>query len=300
MPRKKKEVSDVTEKTPEREISGSGVVGTQNEDRLKLYDSISDKVELARAEDFEEVKDEQTSPDATEDGAEREDPLEDDDESEETDEAKEQPRLITRKVNGKDVTLTEEQWLERASKVEAADQYLAEASRVYRQASEPPKKDAQENISEEDVALARAIQMGSEEEAVNAIRKLKSNPSIKPDDLTRIVDERLTFQDAANRFREKFPDIVSDQDLLDMVLLKDQKLIESGDRRGYWERYDEIGNDVRKKYGKSTFSEKQARKATVTPIRPAAVRAVDGADQEPDDSPSAVIASMAKARGQAA
>jgi len=45
-----------------------------------------------------------------------------------------QPRMITRKVRGQDVTLSEDQWLERAMKVTAADSYLEESRKLLEEA----------------------------------------------------------------------------------------------------------------------------------------------------------------------
>src|SRR5882757_1635547 len=51
-------------------------------------------------------------------------------------EGDDEPRMITRKVRGKDVTMSEEEWLDRASQVTAADSYLEEARAMLDQAKE--------------------------------------------------------------------------------------------------------------------------------------------------------------------
>ena len=108
------------------------------------------------------------------------------------------------KVNGRELELTTEELITRAQKVEAADQYLQEASQAFKAAKQPEPKapEAQPSAEEDDAALARAIQTGTEEEARNAIKKLRASPSqaVSQDDLLRMVDQRLAFQDAARRF----------------------------------------------------------------------------------------------------
>lgn len=326
---KKRNLSTETnsqEKDLPAKVSGSGVVGTQNDARLKLYDSIADNAEEARqdevngvedtrdpsqktsiapvrsmgtvldVEDEEEEQNPSVSPDSEEERAEVAD--DDDPDTDQVDKTKTEPRMITRKVNGKDVTLTEEQWLDRATKVEAADQYLAEASKVYK-ASQPSVKDTEAEVEEDDLALARAIQMGSEEEAVNAIRKLKPRPSSR-DDLARIVDERLTFQKAYGSYRDKYKELFADPLLEHLVTVEDDKLVNANFVGTYEERWDKAAQAVLEWKGKlagaPAVTDKILRKATVTPIRSASSRAVDSGDQEPDDNPTSVIEQMAASR----
>lgn len=299
--------------------SGSNVVGTENDARLKLYDSIADRVEENRAADMAdigepEVEDEDQdehetdstpSPDQETERAEPADV--DDPDADQVDKSASAPVEAKKhrlKVNGKELEFTEQELIERASKVEAADQYLAEAAKVYKQAKQTvqPSQDAAPKVEEDDLALARAIQMGSEEEAVNAIRKLRKSPSFNQDDLAKLVDERLTFQNAANQFKSKYSEIVKDPYLMDLVLREDERLIKEGDQRSYLERYDAIGEAITKWVGgfkaSTVKADKQARKESVTAIKPASVRAQAAPDEEPDDSPQSVIATMAKARGQ--
>jgi hypothetical protein len=153
------------------------------------------------------------------------------------------------KVNGQEIELTFDELVKRAQKVEAADQYLAEASRIRNQAitenqSLSNQDDLNHGVDEDDLALARAIQMGDEEEAVAAIKKLRAQgPSA--DDLARTVDERLTFRDAFSRFKDEYKDIVSNPYLNKLAIDRDVELVSQGDTRPYWERYQAIGEEVR-------------------------------------------------------
>src|ERR1035437_8081484 len=171
------------------EVTEGEALGTGNDARLALLNAINDQNDLERADEFQNVNDDgsteafvvkapdgttaplvdETKPDAeaqavidalaAESGAEAP--------------TLSEPQLITRKVNGKDVTRSLDDWLAVASKVEAADQFLAEASRLRNEQAQVPTKADPEPSVDDDLALARAIQMGSEEEAVAALRTLR-------------------------------------------------------------------------------------------------------------------------------
>lgn len=267
-------------------------IDERNTARLKMYDEIADANDEARAEEFDEIPD---------------NPLRET-QDEETDshvpDAKDAERFQL-KVNGKVVELSLEEVIARAQKVESADQYLSEASRIrtdaLRQQHPTPSPDTSAQSVEDDLALVRAIQMGSEEEAVQAIRKLKT-PSVKPDELGSLIDERMSFQTAVSRFQTEYTDIFSDPILRQVALSKDADLVAQGDGRPYWERYQSIGNEVREWVGTvrktDSVAGKQQRKASVTQITPAASRVASQPQEETDESVADVIAQMAKTRGQ--
>jgi hypothetical protein len=223
------------------------------------------------------------------------------------------------KVNGKELELTTEELVLRAQKVESADEYLKEASRKMREAESakevkpilPSPEDAAAKAMEDRRALVRAIQMGTEDEAMEAIEKLQSRnvPSVSADDVARTVDERLTFNDAVSRFQKDYKDLAEDPVLLNIVLQRDKELIAQGDKRSYWERYEDIGNSVRTWKDALTkaatpepekpVSDKQARKASAPAVpqgagtkAPAAVQ-----DEDREETSAEIISKMAKSRG---
>lgn len=231
------------------------------------------------------------------------------------------------KVNGQEVELTFEELVQRAQKVEAADRYLAEAARIRSDAlngnqqqeqSLSKQDDFNQGVDEDDLALARAIQMGDEEEAVAAIRKLRSTgPSA--DDLAKTVDERLTFRDAFSRFQDEYKDIVSNPHLNKLAIDRDVELVRAGDTRSYWERYQSIGEEIRgvvkniaetSGYAKPTEEDKakqesqknmqnrQERKegARSAPTSAGAKTSNTQADEK-EETVSDVISNMAKSRG---
>lgn len=216
------------------------------------------------------------------------------------------PRL---KVNGVDTELTPE-LIAKAQKIASADVYLSEAARLRtdlagRQAQVAAPVNAQQG--EDLVALARAIQMGSEEEAVEAIRKLqKAGPS--QDDIARTVDERVLFNSALSQFRTNYADITGDPILNRLALDADDRLVKSGDTRPYHERYTAIGNELRAWVNGKTGAaqaapvaaqaDKTARKAAASgaPVT-ASAKTSSSVQEEKEESVSDVIAQMAAKRG---
>jgi hypothetical protein len=219
------------------------------------------------------------------------------------------------KVNGKELEFTTEELIARAQKVESADEYLKEAAQKLREAEAakpaptlPSKEDVAAKAEEERRALVRAIQMGTEEEAMAAIEKLQSRgPSVSADDVARTVDERVAFNDAVSRFQTDFKDLADDPVLLNIVLQRDKDLLAQGDKRTYWERYEAIGSEVRawrESIAKPAESakkpdDKQSRKASAPAVPQGAGTKAPAAVNEEDreESTGEIISAMAKARG---
>lgn len=290
--------------------SGGGAEGTNNDARIALLNKIGEQSEGAREGEFEEKPegDEAAAAQAEADAAalaaqQAADQAEVDAAALAASQASEKHKI---KVNGVEEEMTTEELIAHAQKIRAGDQYLAEAARLRNELAaqrKPPEQDVSEQV-DEDTALARAIQMGSEEEAREAIRKLrKQGPS--QDDLARTIDERLTFNEAIAKFRTDYSDIASDAYLNKMAQDMDSELIRGGDKRPYDERYTEIGKKLRgwvdsktKVPEKQSGMDKQARKEAA-PAAPATAggKATSSVEEEKEESTSEVIANMAKARG---
>jgi hypothetical protein len=333
---------------------GVETVGTGNEARLAMLNRINDANDKERAEELMDVNDDGTVVQfvaenlSDEEQAAREAAIRQDEDGtvkKELDRAAAEANgdvadagkegtagqaKVKIKVNGKEMELTQDELIARAQKVESADQYLVDAAKLRRDAEAsrvteiPVKEEPASDGLEDRRALVRAIQMGTEEEAMAAIEKLqmRNRPTVDQDSIARTIDERLTFKEAAHRFESEYPDILGDDMLRDMALRKDQELLAKGDKRGYWERYDEIGKGIRewkdtliksaatkvedpkkdevKKDETVSLDQKQQRKASVTPIPKAAAVKAPRADADEEDKPESVgdvIAKMAEARG---
>ena len=320
----KKTEEQVADTTDEGEVTGS-----QNDARVELLNQNNDGIDASRADELVEIDDagqvtqfvpseiEAEAPVPSDDDGTTETELERMAEEVNAEEQPPAPQKFKIKVNGKELELTQEELIERAQKVEAADTYLAEAARLRKQAlnpepKQPSKEDAAAADMEERRALARAIQMGTEEEAIEAIAKLQSRgPSVTADDMARTVDERLNFKEAASKFESEFHDIMGDPVLRKMVLDKDLAALNAGDKRDYYTRYADIGNEVRAWKDnlvkaavppvppKDPSQAKLERKATVAAV-PKVANAKTAApvvEDETEETPSAVIAKMAEKRG---
>lgn len=300
----------------------SETVGTGNDERLALLSAIADQADAAREEDLANVNDDgSTEPykveRTAEPEAEAEAPAAEPAPAPEPEPEAKKYRL---KVNGRELELTEQELIERAQKIEAADEYLRQAAEAKRRAAEvpalpagPTPEELQRLQDEEDRALVRAIQMGTEEEAAAALRKLRTQanaerPSFTQDDVSRVIDERLEFNRAIEKFRTEYTDIETDPFLKKLALDRDAELLAQGDRRTYWERYDEIGREIRSwkerlvpaaRPDQPTFQEKEQRKAAApkAPVVASAKTKPPAPADDEDETPSAVIASMAKSRG---
>jgi hypothetical protein len=302
------------------------VVGTGNDARLKFLAQINDQNDATLAEngDLADVNDDGTTtafgkPETLSDEEVTQKELDRAAEEVNQEEHTEEQPKHKIKVNGKELELTTEELVQRAQKVESADEYLKEASRKMREAdlvkeakpTLPSTEDVAAKAMEDRRALVRAIQMGTEDEAMEAIEKLQSRnvPSVSADDVARTVDERLTFNDAVSRFQKDYKDLAEDPVLLNIVLQRDKELIAQGDKRSYQERYEDIGNSVRTWKEALTktatpepekpVSDKQARKASAPAVpqgagtkAPAAVQ-----DEDKEETSAEIISKMAKSRG---
>ena len=292
-------------------------VGTNNDARVALLNQINDSNDEGRADELANVNDD----DSTEPFQANKRAEEDEDDVESVAEAAAEPEQPTKykiKVNGRELELTHDELIARAQKVESADQYLADAKRQQRVAEapvvqQPSQEELQRRADEEDRALVRAIQMGTEEEATAALRKLRTQasvarPSIGLDDVSRTIDERLAFNEAISHFRSEFSDIVTDPYLNKLALDRDSELLRDGDARPYAERYADIGTQLRAwkdslvpTRAKEVVSgqDKQDRKAAApkAPVAASAKTAPPRQETEDDDTPADVIRGMAKSRG---
>lgn len=299
----------------ENENTGEAV-GTGNDERIARLNAIADSADADRAEELANINDDGTTEPFVVDAAPAETPAEE----EETPSSSAEEELEKKyriKVNGKEIELTEAELIARASKIEAADEYLRRAAEANRRVQELAAPVADPNVlqrqrDDEDLALVRAIQVGTEQEALAALRKLReqagARPSLSRDDVSRTIDERLAFNTAIERFSTEYNDVWSDPILKKIAFDKDAQLLQQGDTRPYWERYQEIGSEVRSwkeslapaKKTEVTMTDKEARKASAPRVpAPASAKSKPAKVEEDDidDNPSAVISAMAQRRG---
>lgn len=221
-------------------------------------------------------------------------------------------RKLRLKVNGEERELTEEQVIALAQKVASADEYLRiakEAAAVSRppvQEPAPSHVDVPEGPSEEDLALAQALQVGSTEEAAAAIHALRGR-SPSPDVISSQVEDRIAYKQARDWVQETYSDVFDDPITARLFIAVDQDLLATGDRRPYRDRYKAIGEHIRTWKGgvkpatgqDPSLTSKERRKATVQVIPTAGRRvATEAPDDDGDEDSTSVIAQMARQRGQ--
>lgn len=309
-------------------------IGTGNDARLKMYNQIADNNDKGRAGEFFEEDEEGNRSGLNLDELKIEDEEEPDgDETSEEEEGEEEPESSAEpekkpltsepkkykiKVNGVEKEVDESWLVETAQKVDSADDYLREAARLNSDAKnlrKPSQEETKPEVEEDDVTLARQIQMGSEEEAAAAIRKLRSPTGPSSDDLARTIDERLTFQKSVDWFKSEYKDIVSDPVLNSIAIQQDNMLRAQGDKRSYQDRYKAIGDSIRDwlsghQKGPETEvtpepetkaevpADKKARKAAAPSVpKPASSKVKEQEVEESEESVQDTIAKMAQSRG---
>ena len=228
-------------------------------------------------------------------------------------------KTIKIKVDGKEQEVPESKVIEfgikTLQKETAADARLVEANRAREEANRllehvkknpEPSEDAPKAAAEDTRALAHAIQYGSEEEAAEALKKLKGNSGLTPEQAAAMIDERMAFRTAADWYNRECKDIASDPYLHRLFLDGEKRKRDAGDNRPYIELYGEIVKEVRDwKDGiaKATkpadpLAEKRAQKAQSTPQPTAASARKPAPQEQKEPTTSEVIAEMAAGRGR--
>lgn len=261
-------------------------VGSGNEDAIARRNAIADAADDARKDDFAEVGDDvprEPSPDT---------------EVPDDVQVTVYPKI---KVNGQDVDITPE-LIEKTQKIASGDAYLQAASQSVKTAAELAlSSDGQESVETDYRALAKALQMGTEEEAEQALRELSKTKPSKTPDVSQLVRSELTLRDAKAKFDEDYKDVLTDPYLAKLVSEKDKEYYEADPSLQYDKRWRKAAEEVRtwaKGFKGVSSLDKAARKALVAPVPTAAGRQTQVEEEEGEDSPESVIAMMAKARKQ--
>jgi hypothetical protein len=216
----------------------------------------------------------------------------------------EKPRTYKIKVNGQEVDLSEAELIERAQKVEAADRYLAEKKREadlllaetrLKLEQLSVTTDVAPEVSDEDLELVRALQVGDEYTAAKALRarlarQTTTQPAISMDAVAAKVKDDLEHANATKWFAQEYKDVVTDPKLMMIAnqLDADFRKMDQAEKRvtPYMDRYRAIGEEVRKWKGTSPeFTEKVKRKAETLKTLPQASMK-SGSVVEDDDNMS--------------
>lgn len=218
-------------------------------------------------------------------------------EVEATEEVKEEPakKLVTVKVDGEELQVPEDEIFQAGiryyQKDRTADKRLQEASKQlhelqqYRQQITQPSTDAAKVPSEElDArALARALQLGDEDEAAKAIEKIRGShqsSGLNPDQIEERVSQRVQAElakaEAYKKARDTFGEVFNDPYLMNIAAAEEDRLRQSGDLRNQEDIWSDIAGRLKKYAGFSnqteTMEDRKARKEAVTVPEPASAR----------------------------
>ena len=143
-------------------------------------------------------------------------------------------------------------------KESAADMRLAAATELLRSAQSQQVQPAPvAQPSDDDAALARSIQFGTEDEAKAAIARIRNaTPAITPQQIEALVQQQLTqrlpdhnaFHDANTWLRTEYSAITGDPDLKLMFDMKEEQARKLGDRRPYKELYADLAGQMATKF----------------------------------------------------
>lgn len=231
-------------------------------------------------------------------------------------------QMVTLIVDGKEVQKPLSEVLDAGKrylqKDMTADERLVEATRILKEAKElntgktqtteaRPSEAVQ--AEDDDAALARAIQLGSDDEARAAIAKLRQSGRVNDQSITSMIDARIEFREAATWVQTEYKDLLKDPLLGGVFMQKETEARKAGDTRPYRELYQEIGDGLRKwRDGLAPkvdpMQNKQDRKETTTVIptaRAVAPVTTGDDDQERTDAEenAAYLQEMRRRRGQA-
>lgn len=212
-----------------------------------------------------------------------------------------EPKKYKLKVNGKEIELTEAELLERAQKVESADEYLHFAKEAVERTQAPaPSKDESANGGEDAIEDTLTSALQGDPEAIKKIAQRLKAPSSQ--DVLTAVDDRLTFRSAVEWFRGEYKDVVDDPMLYRLAVDEDSRLAKSEPSLSYRERLKRSGEHVRSWRKGLTptpaANPKLMAKASVAPVPQAGGRQAVKVEDEEEEPIDSVIDKMARARHQ--
>ena len=173
-------------------------------------------------------------------------------------------------------------------KESASDMRLAAATELLRSAQERTAQTApvaQQQPSDDDAAIARSIQFGTEEEAKAAIAKIRNaTPAITPQQIDAYVQQQLAqklpdhnaFHSANAWLRTEYPQITADPDLKYLFDTKENQARQSGDRRPYAELYADLAGQMATKFSLKKADKQELSQPMTTQASDRLVRKATG------------------------
>lgn len=223
-----------------------------------------------------------------------------------------EPEMVEVKVEGQVFSVPKEK-VEEEGGLEAF-QKKAAADLIFRRAKETKEEanrllaaakqlQPQQPVNEPENKLVQAVEAlrfnANPEEAARAVRELVGGNQLTPDQINQIADQRYAHRRAAEKFQEKYPDILKDPILHSIAANFENQELAKG-RRDFDVMFDQIGKHLTDWRGSlaGNFKEKEQKKSTITNIPQAKAKAnLPDAPKEP--TVQEIIAQERRARKQA-
>lgn len=298
-------MDNIVEQNEEQDRSVGGANGNNNV-RLNLLEEISRQTEGDKM--LGELTDDETSPKEPDKEPDKEldkEPEPENTEPEPDDNAPDETVTIT--VDGKSMQVSrkniEDAGIRALQKDSTADRRLEEATRILTEAKQIPATSlSTDAVSAEEAELIRAIQVGEPEEAAKAIRQLQQQSRVTQDELSLVVDARLSFNHGVQWLQTEAKDVMSDPRMRRQIVYEEQVLRQNGDSRPHIEVYKELVADLRKWRGVSTqtLDEKRDKKAATVeePPKANATQSQPKDDDDDGDDTQSWLTAQRKARGR--
>lgn len=292
------------------EATQSGVEVNENyKSRMSAIDAIADDMEEEFEAEEPEEEQEELEPEEAEEPAEEEQEQEPVAEPE----AKKETRKI--KVDGQEKEVSIDEIIAAGTralqKESAADARLAEATRLLNEAKQQKQQPSVEDVATQRATqdaelsqIVRAIQVGTEEEAAQALQYLMERQRTTPDQIATVavtqVQAMLEARDTQSKFMTSFPEIAKDQRLYQLAAQEVQRRLEAGEANS-WETYEAAGKEIESWFkvpkADTSMQAKEQKKRTVTTLPSAGGKLPNKPDEKPE-TVSDVLNEMRKARKQ--
>jgi hypothetical protein len=243
----------------------------------------------------------------------------------------EAPKTVKAKVDGEELEASVEEveasggiknWqIQKAAenRLRKANEALAEIRRTQAELAERAKealKPKEPEITDDQFITERVdrIRFGTPEESAQALKEImaRSNKTVDPNKIIEQATGKFFHDQAVRQFDSEFQDLVTNPDLLDLIVVKrNKKLAQLQGAPADWAKfYRDIGNEVRSIVARPTSQatqgttsgtpsqqSKEERKAAATVSVPASAARVAPPKEEKPETRADILKDMRKKRG---
>lgn len=207
-------------------------------------------------------------------------------------------------VNGKEKWQSLKEIRQTAQKIEAADEYLHQASESVRNASRAAlSNDEPVRVNKDDLRKIIASAAMGDEDAIERLASVIDQGSLNPQALQQI-DQRLAFRTELAQAESSQKEILEHPMLGKLFKARISELAQENPNMRISSAYQTVGEEIRKefpeKFSQSKLSAKLERKKTLTNVPQAAARQGETSEEDlsEDDYNMSAIEAIARARNQ--